>query len=174
MVEEWNANMDINFSSSWKNCLDESMSKWLNEYTCPGFMFVPRKPWKFGNEWHDMGCADTNVIWQLEIRDGKDQPCELPKEHNNKGKTVGTLLHPTKPIHGSGKLVVLDSGFCVLQGLVELKKLGVFAHALIKKCRYWPKHVKGMISSNTLPMRKWEVLMLCEDSWMVFQFTSTA
>ena len=27
--------------------------------------------------------------------------------------------------------------------LVELKKLGVFAHALIKKRRYWPKHVKG-------------------------------
>ena len=38
---------------------------------------------------------------------------------------------------------MLDSGFCVLQGLVELKKLGVFAHALIKKRRYWPKHVKG-------------------------------
>ena len=41
------------------------------------------------------------------------------------------------------KLVVLDSGFCVLQGLVELKKLGVFAHALTNKRRYWSKHVKG-------------------------------
>ena len=174
MVDEWNANMDFNFSPSWKNCLDESMSKLLNEFTCPGFMFVSRKPWPFGNEWHDIGCADTNVIWQLEIREGKDQPRELPKEHDNKGKTVGTLLQLTKPIHGSGKLVVLDSGFCVLQGLVELKKLGVFAHALIKKRRYWPKHVKGMISSNTLPTRKWEVLMLCEDSWMVFQSTSIA
>ena len=59
MVEEWNANMDINFSPSWKHCLDESMSKWLNEYTCPGFMFVSRKPWKFGNEWHDIEHADT-------------------------------------------------------------------------------------------------------------------
>ena len=43
------------------------MSKWLNEFTCPGFMFVPCKPWSFGNEWHDIGCADTNIIWQLEI-----------------------------------------------------------------------------------------------------------
>ena len=33
----------------------------------------------------------------------------------------------------NGGLVVLASGFCVLQGLVELKKVGVFAHALIKK-----------------------------------------
>ena len=38
---------------------------------------------------------------------------------------------------------VLDSGFCVLQAIVELKKRGVFAHALIKKRRYWPKHVPG-------------------------------
>ena len=79
----------------------------------------------------------------MEIRERKDQPRELPKEHDNKGKTVGTLLRLMKPIHGLGKLVVLDSGFCVLQGLVELNKLGVFAHALIKRCRYWPKHVKG-------------------------------
>ena len=143
MVDERNTNIDINSSPSWKNCLDESMSKWLNKYTCPGFMFVPRKPWPFRNEWHDIGCADTNVIWQLEIREGKDQPQELPKQHDNKGKTVGTLLHLTKPIHGSGKLVVLDSGFCVLQGLVELKKLGVFAHAVTNKRRYWSKHVKG-------------------------------
>ena len=46
---------------------------------------------------------------------------------------IGTLLHLTKPVWGTGKLVVLDSGFCVLQGLVELKKKGVYAHALIKK-----------------------------------------
>ena len=37
----------------------------------------------------------------------------------------------------------MDSGFCILQGLVELKKVGVFAHALIKKRQYWPKHVPG-------------------------------
>ena len=38
---------------------------------------------------------------------------------------------------------MLDSGLCVLQAIVELKKRGVFAHALIKKRRYWPKHVPG-------------------------------
>ena len=38
---------------------------------------------------------------------------------------------------------MLDSGFCVLQAIVELKKRGVFAHALIKKRRYWPNHVPG-------------------------------
>ena len=59
------------------------------------------------------------------------------------GRTVGTLLCLMKSQFGTGKTVVLDSGFCVLQGLVELKKNGIYAHALIKKRRYWPKHVPG-------------------------------
>ena len=59
------------------------------------------------------------------------------------GRTVGTLLHLMKSQFGTGKTVVLDSGFCVLQGLVELKKNGMYAHAFIKKRRYWPKHVPG-------------------------------
>ena len=40
-------------------------------------------------------------------------------------------------------MVILDSGFCVLKALIELKKIGVFASALIKKRRYWPKFVPG-------------------------------
>ena len=38
---------------------------------------------------------------------------------------------------------MLDSGFCVLKALEELKKKGLFAAALIKKRRFWPKHVTG-------------------------------
>ena len=41
MLDCWNSNMANNFEPSWINCIDESMSKWVNEYTCPGFMFVP-------------------------------------------------------------------------------------------------------------------------------------
>ena len=40
MLDCWNKNMADNFVPSWINCIDESMSKWVNEYTCPGFMFV--------------------------------------------------------------------------------------------------------------------------------------
>lgn len=38
---------------------------------------------------------------------------------------------------------MLDSGFCVLRGLIELKKRGVYASEVIKKRRYWPKYIKG-------------------------------
>lgn len=54
ILEAWNENMDGNFLASWILCLDESMSKWLLQYTCPGYMCVPRKPWAFGNEYHSI------------------------------------------------------------------------------------------------------------------------
>ena len=53
------------------------------------------------------------------------------------------LLQLTKPVWFTGKVFVLESGFCVLQALVELEKIGLFAVALIKKHRYWPKYVPG-------------------------------
>ena len=50
LIDEWNANMDKHFTPAWVLCLDGSISKWLNEYTCPRFMCAPRKPWSFGNK----------------------------------------------------------------------------------------------------------------------------
>ena len=136
--------MDENFIPSWINAIDKSMSKWLNEYTCPGFMFVPCKPWKFGNEYHDVGCRLSNIIWQVDLCEGKDCPAHLgKKEFDDLGSTIGTLLHLSKPVHGTGKIFILDSGFCVLQGLIKLKKRGCFTYALIKKWRYWLKHIPG-------------------------------
>ena len=44
LIDAWNSKMEENFITSWMNTIDESMSKWVNEYTCPGFMCVPRKP----------------------------------------------------------------------------------------------------------------------------------
>ncbi len=59
------------------------------------------------------------------------------------GTTIGLLVCLTKKLWHTGKIVVLDSGFCILQGLVELKKWGVFASALIEKRCYRPKYVDG-------------------------------
>ena len=144
MLDCWNKNMTTNFSPSWINCIDESMSKWVNEYSCPGFMFVPRKPWPFGNEYHDAGCAESDIIWSLDLREGKDRPTNLgPKEFDDLGKTTGLLLRLTKPVWSTGKVFVLDSGFCVLKAIVELRNKGLFAASLIKKRRYWPKYIPG-------------------------------
>ena len=37
----------------------------------------------------------------------------------------------------------MDSGFCVLDAIIQLRKKGVFSSALIKKRRYWPKYIDG-------------------------------
>ena len=52
MIAEWNKNMAEVFSSSWVICLDKSMSIWMSRWTCPGWVFCPRKPHPFGNEYH--------------------------------------------------------------------------------------------------------------------------
>ena len=43
----------------------------------------------------------------------------------------------------SGRVVIMDSGFCVLQALIELLLVGVYSSAVIKKRRYWPKYIDG-------------------------------
>ena len=143
ILEAWNASMTEQFTPSWVSCLDESMSTWTNKYSCPGWMFVPRKPWPFGNEYHTVCCSLSGILWQMELVEGKDAPSQLVPEFNYQGKTVGLLLRVLEPIFGKGHMVVLDSGFCVLKGIVELKKRGVYASALIKKRKYWPKYIKG-------------------------------
>jgi Transposase IS4 len=134
LVQAWNDNMYQCFTPGWITCLDESMSTWTNKYTCPGFMFVPRKPGPFGNEWHTICCGLTGILFAVELVEGKYRPKDRPPEDfDNVGKTVGLLLRLTKKLWSTAKVVVLDSGFCVLKGIIELQKRGVFAAALIKK-----------------------------------------
>ena len=57
--------------------------------------------------------------------------------------TILLLLRLCESIFHIGLVVILDSGFCVLRAIIELRKRGVFASALIKKRKYWPKYVDG-------------------------------
>lgn len=76
--------------------------------------------------------------------EGKHRPKERPAfQSDAHGPTCGLLLRLCENLYHTGKVVILDSGFCVLQGLIELRKVGVFATAFIKKRRYWPKYVPG-------------------------------
>ena len=93
MITAWNNNMNQQFSPGYANCLDESMSVWTNQFTCPGFMFVPRKPCPFGNEYHSVCCCFSGIMWGIDLVEGKDRPNELgKKEGDEKGPTIGLLL----------------------------------------------------------------------------------
>jgi hypothetical protein len=113
LIGAWNDNMTEVFCASWISVLDESMCPWTSKWTCPGWMFLGPR---------QMG---------------------LPEFEAEKGKTAGLLLHMTRQLWGTAKFVVMDSGFCVLEALIELRKKGVFSTALIKKRHYWPKYIDG-------------------------------
>ena len=54
-------------------------------------------------------------------------------------KLGGLMMRMTKPLFGTGEAVVIDSGFCVLKGLVGMLSHGVYGTMVIKKKIYWPK-----------------------------------
>lgn len=111
------------FGSFCASCLDESMSKWVSEFTCPGFMCVPRKLQPFGHQYHTICCAISRIMYQVELVEGKDEPSKHPtKEYKEYRKTVGLFMRLTKSIWGSGRTTMLDSSFCALKGLMSLGK----------------------------------------------------
>ena len=63
MLKIWNENMSHVFSPGWICCLDESMSIWFGKYTCPGWVYCPRKPHPYGNEYHDISCGISGIIF---------------------------------------------------------------------------------------------------------------
>ena len=72
MITAWDNNMNQQFSAGYRNCLGESMSAWTNQFKCPGFMFVPCKPWLFGNEYHSDCCCLSGIMWGIDLVEGED------------------------------------------------------------------------------------------------------
>ena len=72
------------FDCSWIACLDESMMAWLQKWTCPGWMCVERKPHLFRNEWHTICCGCSNILFRMEIVEGKDCPFKLGPKNGKK------------------------------------------------------------------------------------------
>ncbi len=99
--------------------------------------------------------ATSIILFVVQKWKGKDhlKEMEAPK-YDDKGKTVGLLLCLLQSYFTSCCTVVLDSGFCVLKGIVELRKQGFFAGALIKKHQYWSLLVPGNAMDYTSTIRK--------------------
>jgi hypothetical protein len=58
-------------------------------------------------------------MYAIELVEGKNRPRQLPPpKYNEHGKTTGLLLRLTDSIAHSGRVVIMDSGFCVLKALV--------------------------------------------------------
>ena len=82
-------------------------------------------------------------MFLMEMVEGKDHPPQIPEWFSELGRTTGLLMHMLECYFTTGRYVILDSGFCVLKALVELKQVSLFACTVIKKRRYWPAMVPG-------------------------------
>ena len=121
MQEGYNKKMAAHFDPSWVSDLGESIQKEINRYTCPGWMFVPRKPHPFGNQYHTVTCAKSKVIYNVDIFEGKDQPRVVSKkDFEGRGATAGLMVRMTKLLQGTSNMVVVDSGFCEMEGLIPM------------------------------------------------------
>ena len=91
IIKAWNDNMAEVFLPSWISCLDESISIWFSRYTCTGWVYVPRKPHPFGNEYHTIVCGESKIIYQLELVEVKHCPAHLPDPEFHKKNLVQQL-----------------------------------------------------------------------------------
>ncbi len=75
MIDAFNNHYYDKITPSWLNCIDKSMSSWLNKF-CRGFMCIPRKPHLQGNEYHSIADADKDgsqpIMWCMKLVEGKD------------------------------------------------------------------------------------------------------
>ena len=120
LEEAWNQNMADQFFPSWINGLDEYMMECYNKWA-PGFMCVIHKPHLFVNQLHTIAYDINTIIWRAHIVGVKDRPAQLgANKWYELGKTVGIMLQMCEPIFGTGKAVVLDSGFSVENRITAL------------------------------------------------------
>ena len=158
--------MQIIFILSQISCLDESMSVWMNKLTCPRFVFYPRKPHPKGNEHHTICCGESGIIygWQIvEVRDHRIPMGQPEFQTSLNMKKVVLMLRLKRALWSTGKATIMGSGFCVLKGILEMRKRGVYGIKLIKQRRYWPRGIYGYSINNSFRSKilvMWDVYVV--------------
>ena len=79
---------------------------------------------------------------------GKDLPkegnhAEVEFEREFGSKVAALVVRMTRPLWGSGRAVIMDSGFGYIPSVVRLREKGLFSTTVVKKHRYWPKYTKA-------------------------------
>lgn len=154
LIDAFNENMQHEYMPSWIVCVDESMVVFHNPYA-PGWITIKRKPHPFGNEYHATACAETGILFFIEIVEGSDRPqsgphSDVPLLNETQQKTAALVLRMTKTLWGSGRVVMLDSGFGGIPTISNLARKGLYGTCVIKKKRYWPAQTEAEQAINDL------------------------
>ena len=88
----------------------------------------------FSNKYHSISCGVCTVLFVIELVEGKGRSPQKEKEiFEERIKATSLLLRLYKSIFVMRRVVIIYSGFCVLQAIVELRKMSVVSAAVIKK-----------------------------------------
>jgi hypothetical protein len=113
---------------------------------------------------HSIACGFCNILWKLEMFEGKDRPAHLPKPKyddafvtaTSEGAVGGLMMRMTENLWGSGGVCCFDSHFSNLRACIEMKRKGLYSNAYIKmNGTNWPQHSNG--AANELYMSAREV-----------------
>jgi hypothetical protein len=92
----------------------------------------------------------SDTTRQCHPRTPQPTPQDRPKElgdpkflGDGNSKTDALMLRMAEPLFGTGSVLMFDSGFCSINGMVQLAKRGVYSSCVIKKKKYWPKGIDG-------------------------------
>ena len=101
----------------------------MNKFTCPGFVFYPRKPHPKGNTYQTICYGKSGIMYVWKIFEGKDNLITMGitkfKTSINL-KTAGLVLLLTRVLWSTGKELIIDIGFCVLKGLFGNEEEGIY------------------------------------------------
>jgi hypothetical protein len=136
------------------DCVDESMVVFYNKYA-PGWIAVKRKPHPLGNEYHTTAYCESKVLFFIELVEGKSAPKLGPHrvakfEYKFDSKIAALVVRMTRPIWGSGRVVIMGIRFGYVASMMKLKEKDLFATTMIKKKRFWPKYTKAIDAVNKM------------------------
>ena len=135
----------------------------MNKFTCPIFVFCPCNPHRKSNTHHIIYWGESAIVYGWNIVYGRDNPIPMGRpdfEKNPNTKTVGIMIWPMIALWSTGKVVVMDSGLCVLKWILEVRNRGVYGSELIKKRWYCHRGFHGD-GINEYPSQKNIVDVVC-------------
>jgi hypothetical protein len=148
IINAFNEVMLRQFKAGSDLCLDESMLLWLGKvYLMDGWVVHERKPDPKGYEFKAVCDVETNILLRLELCGSeKNKYVEKKKYFSDvRSRKVAQMMRLLEPWFHTGRSVTADSGFGSPMAVAILREKGLFSCMMIKKARYWPKHVPNDI-----------------------------
>ena len=138
-------------------------------------MCVGRKPHPFGNERHTIACGLSTIMLFTEILEGRYFPRERGRpKFDDIGKTVVTIMRCTGNVWNFAKVVIVDSVFCVTNGLRSFGRKEYLELRSLRSVDTGRQISRVVQSIPNLLQRMWVMLMQLskwKTGWLIMYFS---